>query len=228
MWLSEAVGARHLPTAVKLLCLRGLAVSAVRFLRVLLGPEGASLESVALTAVCSCCGGQGPAGARWRPGRWSSLQHFSCLDPGGPLTSKLDHSDREHCDLWHNFLPSFCWPSREEGAQFLSTNFPCPEGRFFLNPETDGKERWGKPLAAAFEHLGSQIESTVAGIWHLGKLRISLWWSLSPGSPLSGNCSWEYLPGCWKSFKSEATSYLPAPVIRPLQGHVARDEARWI
>lgn len=116
MWLSEAVGARHLPTAVKLLCLRGLAVSAVRFLRVLLGLEGASLESVALTAVCSCCGGQGPAGARWRPGRWSSLQHFSCLDPGGPLTSKLDHSDREHCDLWHNFLPSLLLAKQGGGS----------------------------------------------------------------------------------------------------------------
>lgn len=94
----------------------GSQAPAHRFLRVLLGPEGASLESVALTAVCSCCGGQGPAGARWGPGRWSSLQHFSCLDPGGPLTSKLDHSDREHCDLWHNFLPSLLLAKQGGGS----------------------------------------------------------------------------------------------------------------
>lgn len=40
------------------------------------------LVRVALPAACSCCGGRGPAGAHWRPGRWSSLQHFSCLDTG--------------------------------------------------------------------------------------------------------------------------------------------------
>ena len=117
-WLSEDMGARYLGTFVRLLCALWLGhLCRHSFLRMLLGLERGFLVSTALPAVCSCCGGRGPAGACWRSGRWSSLQRFSCLGTDSILTSKLEHTDREHCDLWHN---SFPFPplllSGEEGA----------------------------------------------------------------------------------------------------------------
>lgn len=46
---------------------------------------------------------------------WSALEAwqveqpaaFFCLDTGSPLTSKLEHADSKHCDLWHSSFPSF-------------------------------------------------------------------------------------------------------------------------
>lgn len=127
--------------------------------KVLLQLGRGCLVSVALPAVYSCREGQGPAGACWRPGRWSSLQHFSCLGPGSSLTVKLEHADPEHCDLLAQFPPTPS-PAAQAGRRepsSLPLDFPCLEDSFFflfLNPETERRERWGELEGAALQASG--------------------------------------------------------------------------
>lgn len=91
-WLSEAVGARHLHTAVKLLCASWLGRLCSQV------PKGAAGREVS-----GECGPHCSVQLLWRPKpSWSLSEAWQVEQTAEfflPLTSKLEHADREHCDL---------------------------------------------------------------------------------------------------------------------------------
>ena len=148
--------------------------------------------NTALPAVCSCHGGLGPAGSSQRSGRWSCLQRFSCRGTDSIPTSKLEHADREQCDLWHNSFPSppllLC---REARASLPCVGSRQPGEQVFLRPRYWGKgeAEKGQRGSCSLSIKGVRLDSTIFRMWYVDKLCISLrsFLSLGPSS------EWELL-----------------------------------
>lgn len=136
-----------------------------------------SRVNTALPAVCSCRGGPGPAGSCWRSGRWSCLQRFSCLGTDSIPASKLEHTDQEHCDLWHNSFPSppllLC---RAEGASLPCMGSCQPGEQVFLRSRDwwKGEAEKKQKGSCSLNFRRVKLDSTIFGMWYVGKLCISL------------------------------------------------------
>ena len=178
----------------------------------------------ALPAVCSCCGGPGPAGSCQRSGRWSCLQRFSCLGTDSIPTSKPEHTDQEHCDLWHSSLPSppllLC---REEGALLPCMGSRQPGEQVFLRSGDWGKGEAEKKQrgSCCLSFRRVRLDSTIFGMWYVDKLCISLrgFLSLGPSSERELLILASILEKKIKEWSQHLPSYFPS-------GHL--DEWTWM